>query len=303
MNIEFCKRGLTFHTVSGKEWASTAPVPREMMRGPRKVNPSKRFISVEIEVASVRDWASRVMDCCLKWRHSIVSDGSLPDTGFEINTAPAAGDRFVTCIQELGEALASHGAEVTRSCGLHVHVDARDYTFWDVRKFVLLWERVEPSLFSIVARSRRPGSNNNYCLPVGERYRPLTEEQDVKSSFIRSIYGYDTKCERHQRQPYKVLDSKKGDKYDSARYYALNLHSWVYRGTLENRIHQGSVNAKRITNWSLLFAGLLDFAAQKTETYLRTLPAGMDTLLAAAPTDDVRAWVENRRAYFAAHDE
>src|SRR5438445_7222463 len=74
-------------------------------------NPSARYLSVEIEVCSVEN-PNRVNFVCDHYKSSIVSDGSLPDSGFEINPAPSSGDTFVRQIEEICKALNNAGATV-----------------------------------------------------------------------------------------------------------------------------------------------------------------------------------------------
>jgi len=196
---------------------------------------------------------------------AVVRDGSV-DNGFEINTSPASGDDFIKQLTELGDALANQGAGVNASCGLHCHVDARDYNFYDVKKLALLWRMVEPALYRLCHPSRKTSS---YCKPCGAQFVNALENgkipKDVKKSFFKGIYG---------QEPGRELNRKavsEGSKYNNARYAALNLHSWLYRGTVENRMHHGTVNTEKMIRWGLLNAYLLDYASTNTESHIRSL--------------------------------
>lgn len=223
----------------------------------RKFNPSPRFISVEIEVAEVnRD--EGVSSTVREWRGSIVEDGSLPSSGFEINTAPASGDVYVRQINEVCRALAASGAQITRACGLHVHVDARDFDFYAVRRLVRLYAKIEPALFKMVPPSRR---TSRYCMPCGGDYAAAVEKgrvayKDVKKSVHVAVY---------KQEPDRGIKAKKANKYDGARYAALNLHSWFVRGTIECRMFSGSVSAEKIIAWGMLWARILDYVASRTD--------------------------------------
>ena len=39
------------------------------------------------------------------------------------------------------------------------------------------------------------------------------------------------------------------DKYNDARYSGLNMHSRYYHGSLEFRLHSGTLNSRKIFNW------------------------------------------------------
>lgn len=256
----------------------------------QRFNKSRRFIAVEIEVADTDsrvDDSSRLYKTIKRWGGQIVEDGSLPDTGFEINTAPAAGDLFVKEIAEICKDLSFHGASVTKACGLHVHVDARDFNFYDMRRLVYLYSKVEPALFGMVSGSRR---NSRYCEPCGDYLADGLDKfkypKAAKNKLLKNIY---------RGNHYK--DARK-DKYAEGRYAAMNLHSWMYRGTVENRMHHGTVNYTKIINWSMLWASILDFAYANSEKYIKDMnDSSVDILKHVAPAS-IRDWIDERHNKF-----
>ncbi len=260
-----------------------------------KVNPSKRFIAAEIEVATVGENGIVVSDVVRGWRGAVVHDGSVQgEVPFEINTAPAAGDKFTQQIDEICAALKTAGGEVNKTCGLHTHVDARDFNFYDIRKFAFLYEKIEEGLFSIIAPSRK---TNRYCQPCGKKYVKDLESNIIpkanEKTLIKNVYGHDER-----------IATLRGNKYTEARYAAMNLHSWVFRGTIENRMHQGTVNAKKIKMWAMLNAGILDYAYDNTEKLIKSIKGNpIQILMDIAPTPEVAAWVEKRSNHFKAGDK
>ena len=264
-----------------------------------KGNPSRRFIAVEIEVAKsgynsrqeidpeIRGWAGA----------ALVSDGSLPDGGYEINTAPTSGDLFVRKVESLCAALGRASASITKECGLHVHVDARRMTYRSMRRLVRLYEQVEEAMFAMVPASRK---NNLYCRRVSGRYSrslslsPATPYR-AKAEVVEAVYCVDVR----DRYGKETFSRRSKSKYDDARYGAMNVHSWFYRGTVEFRLAAGTTNATKIVNWALLCASLLDWAEKHTDEELAALPSdSLEALLAVAPTREVREWVKARYAMF-----
>ncbi len=223
-----------------------------------------------------------------------MTDASLPPTGFELNTQPTNGDKFVDVIRVTCKALNRHDARVTPACGYHVHVDARDFNFHDIARLIRLYARLEPALKQCVSPSRR---GMHYCADCGSKYLGAIERNsdDVEEGIARGVYDTDkTEAQRRKRS-----------KYDCARYAAMNLHSWLFRGTIECRLHQGTTNASKVINWALLWASIID--AAKTRC-VEPLPVGSlpldfnplpidpwDCLLSLAPSDDIRAWLIARR--------
>lgn len=245
----YFKRPLTFHSADKyKE---------------HKYNPLSRHISVEIEVASIED-PGALISVVRKWNGSIVHDGSInPDnseTGFEINTAPASGDRFVKQIEEIDSALRAGRAELNRNCGLHVHVDSRDLSWDEIANVCETYLAVEPFLFGLVPPGRK---SNKYCKPIGsqlmyalgEYRRSVNGQHQIreglpnrwKQEFLMRMYGgmENARVQKHE-------------KYVPPRYWALNIHTWRMRKTLEFRHHHGTLQSNKIINWAMLCANIVD---------------------------------------------
>lgn len=255
----------------------------------RKTNPLTRLVAVEIEVAGVRGRAPhRVTDICKKWGANIVGDGSLPSYGFEINTAPAAGDHWIKEISEITDVLQSQYAFANERCGLHCHVDAGDFRFFDMRRLLFLYEKIEPALFSMIPAARR---TNNYCRPCGPKYsKDLLGDKlpkSTKNEIFKGLYGQDK----------KIAHKRRANRYDETRYNAFNLHSWFYRKTTEYRMHHGTVDTQEIINWGMLLAGVLDFALRSSERNIIDLSASTmkerkSILKLCAPTPGIVEFIE-----------
>lgn len=256
--IGFVEKKIKFHTSNKDEYT---------------LNSSSRYIAAEIEIAGTKkqfDYTAPVEDrqhllelaySMVKWGYSCVFDGSLPYCGFEITTAPANGNKFVEQIKDITNGLGDAKPIITKECGLHIHIDARDFTYNDMAKLIKLYAAIEPVLFAMVPEHRR---KSKYCLPCGEKYykgilastRPDKDHWVTKSQLVFNTYNsYDS-------------DSLRKSKYNDARYNALNLHSWFYRGTIEFRLMEGSVDPAYITNWGILWAKILDYVIQTDEKEL-----------------------------------
>ena len=245
--VEMFESPLTFHAAARNE---------------RKRNTSSRFISVEIEVANC-DSDNRISDTVRRWKGSIVEDGSLPDTGFEINTAPASGDKFVKQIEEICGALSYDAATINTLCGLHVHLDARDFDFYAIRRLIQVYARIEPALFDMASNSRR---ESHYCKPCGTEYLRAIEGGVMPYKLLKSkIHGV-----VYPNADTRRLKSLKRDKWGGERYNALNLHSWFYRGTVECRIFNGTVMSEKIVPWGMLWARILDYAWSSSDESIKS---------------------------------
>lgn len=115
------------------------------------------------------------------------------------------------------------GASVNRSCGTHVHIDAWNWGEDEMMELAKIWAKIEiPVLWYLVSPSRR---NNNFCKPVDMNY------------FINLV----------QNGPAR-LD----------RYYSLNLSAFGRHKTIEFRLHNGTLDAKKIIPWIIFCLKLTD---------------------------------------------
>jgi hypothetical protein len=99
---------------------------------------------------------------------------------------------------------------------------------------------------------------SKYCLPCAHKYIAAIEEgrlpyEKVKADVITSVY--------HAR----TTQDNRYSKYNNARYNALNLHSWFFRGTIENRMFDGTIDPNLITSWGIMWAMILDFVVATTD--------------------------------------
>ena len=305
--------GVVFHSSGRKEF---------------KLNPLRRFLSVELEIAELgEEWMRcsplefsmptfAINEKVEEWGAGLINDISLPRRGFEINTAPANGDRFIRQIEEMGEVLHRFDASCTNTrepdkrvqpCGLHVHVDARDFRYYDLRRFLLFYEHVEPALFGMLPGYRR---GSHYAIACGRQYadmvragkplKPKDREQFIKKNRVSP--------EKYHllREVYHQMTPKRGDKRacpQEARYRALNLHQWFYRGTMEFRHMYGTMNVEEIISWALLMGSLLDYSMKMPEREIAELVkkrvnSPVALLQIAACTPSVAKFVENQTERF-----
>lgn len=273
--------GVVFHSSGRKEF---------------KLNPLRRFLAIELEIAELGEkWQScsplqysmptfDINELVESWGAELVSDVSLPRMGFEINTAPANGDWFIRQTEEILGTLAKFEASCTNTresdkriqpCGMHVHVDARDFKYFDLQRFLLLYGFVEPALFAMLPGYRR---SSHYAIACGNAYtqmvhdgRPLNPKDRI--AFVKK---YSARPEKYflLNEVYHTRIPRRGNKRDcpqETRYRALNLHQWFYRGTMEFRHMYGTVNPNEAIPWAMLMGSLLDYAMKMPQRTLASL--------------------------------
>jgi hypothetical protein len=264
--------------------------------------PSKRFpryVGVEVEcgklaTAKVKGWA-HVKAVSDKYRFRVGTDGSIHEfkKSTEISTTPARGDVLDAQLKDLGEALIADEIKANSSCGFHVHVDVRDYTIDHLMNAVYLWDRLEKPLYRLVAKSRR---TNHFSKVWGDKFKTagvLDRRSDIKErekKLDAACYGSAATA-----QQYKMSRGK----HDS-RYHGLNLNSISVHGTIEFRLHHGTVNPTKMRMWTAVCSAIVQFAFEHTEEEIRSMKGTNTEVLERVIGDpEVIAWTRARRVFFA----
>lgn len=278
--------------------ASDAPLTptRWLDDKPRRLEHPRRFVGIEIELASYRATPALAY-ACRTWSVHRVHDASLPTTGCELVTAPARGAALAEMVRALCAAVEESDGNVNASCGLHVHVDARDLRHHDMRRVLMLYLSVQDALYAMQPPSRRAAGS--MCAPLNPatwdpRAWPASPSGS-RDKMLASMYG-EKKQARYSRR----------EKYASIRYHGINVHSWLYRGTLEFRMHSGTTQAEKILPWATLCAALVCRAVSARERDIprsgQPLSDQVALLLDIAPTTAVKDYVTQRIARFAGNE-
>lgn len=255
-----------------------------------------RLVGVELEYneCSERGAIRRFLST---WRAGHHEDGSC---GWEVVTAPISGKYIDRCLTDLGEALRDSGARADERCGVHVHVDASDYTWADMYRLLHVYAKLEPILYMLGGQHR---ALNDYCAPVGEKYVRALGNVDRKGTVLGVAYGAGEAAEaRHfvwREQPTKKA---------GGRYKGLNICPWLVgrryntkRGakrvkkdtTVEFRLHRNTLDTKRVAGWAKLCAAIVTWCATASDKEAAALPrSGLRALMVIAP--DSRDWILRR---------
>lgn len=233
-----------------------------------KQNPSSRLISAEMEICGLGGQGKALTKALKSWKCSAVSDGSLPSGGFEINTHPASGDFFIDMINDICQGLKTGKAWVNERAGCHTHIDARDLGYLGISRLLRIMGCIEPAMFMMLSHQRR---GSNFCTPSAGAYLQALHKADDKIASTQMTIRQQT-LEYRSAITNTLYGKSGGDtvtyarqsKGHSARYRAVNLHSWFYRGTIEFRMPPGTIYESNVINWGLLLANIVDVAAARS---------------------------------------
>ena len=182
------------------------------------------------------------------WR--IVHDGSISLNGEDgvgrefVTRGGLSGDELYMSIDNMTSILTRQDWYVNKSCGLHVHIDARDLRARQLAYILAVAKLCEPVIYKMMPPSR---SNTRWAkrIPMStEQILRIYDEEDFIDTWYRS----------HGTNPSM-------EKYNDSRYCGVNMHSRVIHGSIEFRHHSGTLNPEKIINWieicqSIVKAGL-----------------------------------------------
>lgn len=140
----------------------------------------------------------------------------------------AYGD--LSLLQECMRRLTAIGAKVNDSCGLHVHLDASAHNRQSLKNLIGIMYSKEDLLFKALQVNENRAQV--YCQKVREpmlkKARELSADETSDLTLLENIWYEGT--------------VGKSDHYNWTRYYALNLHSVFYRGTVEWRCFNSTLD-------------------------------------------------------------
>ena len=157
------------------------------------------------------------------------------------------GDYLFKNLRDVCGEITKRDYKINASCGLHVHINCACRGVEFLKKVTLLYYKFEKYLFEVVPKSRR---KNRYCKSLNLNMNTL---ERVKTMLEFKQWFYDTK-DSYDLYDYSTM------KYYDGRYFAFNLHSYFYRGTIEVRHHSGTTSALKIINWIKINLALFERA-------------------------------------------
>ena len=159
---------------------------------------------------------------------------------------PLIGEAGFEQVIAAGRYLLSIGAKVNRSCGLHVHIDARTMSVDAMRRLAAIYSHAEPMLDALMPISRR-GNNNTYCRSVAGVSRAAIARALSPDALAHALTA--------------------GAGSWQTRYAKLNFAAWGRHRTVEFRHHSGTVDPDKILQWVKMCLRLAHFAATSTMSF------------------------------------
>lgn len=155
-------------------------------------------------------------------------------------------------------AIARAGGKVNRTCGTHLTMGVKDVSARFRRMganaqakvamlVVEIYDYFNVAFQSLVSESRR---NNSYC------YRPIgTGEQNFENRGLRDLQTFGQSSKATYAGNLRRVQYQRGQ---------VNLNKFASTGIIEFRMHNGTLNPKKITTWALLHHQILSFVCNNT---------------------------------------
>jgi hypothetical protein len=215
---------------------------------------SRRF-GIEIEVEGLTtERARQQLSLPRGWK--VTGDGSLHN-GCEIVSPPMTLSDFGE-VEEVIRMLKGAKAKVSERCSIHIHVDGSGFDLESLKRLVKNTRAYEPWIYQIASggdpeHRGRSGNHYRYCKPIEEVHRNGETDYDrlMKAKNFKRFW------ELWYGRPRQELPRIFSCKYNPTRYRGLNLHSFNYRGTVEFRYGNGTVETADIKAWVILYLRLI----------------------------------------------
>ncbi len=204
----------------------------------------------------------------------LVSDSSIlaerkTDSGYEIITDDDEGrDYWVEMVtpkltydelpklQECMRRVKQAGAKVNNSCGIHVHVDGANHNRQSLKNLIGIMFSKEDILFKALQVNEERAKR--WCKKVREpmlrQARTLSSDETKDLTELEKIW-YEGNV-RHNH-------------YNGTRYHALNLHSMFYRGTVEFRCFNSTLDPRQAAAYVNLCLAMSAQAIAQRSTVMR----------------------------------
>lgn len=149
---------------------------------------------------------------------------------------------------DLCKKLCDYDYNVDAKCGLHIHLDSKDYkdNSFAIKTLMQFYIVFEDVILAMLPKSRR---TNNYCKALKTAFH-LSEIQDTDGmDDLESLWYRQT--DKNEIKQYKTY--KHG-----SRYYGVNFHSLFANGHIEIRFHSGTIDSQKILHWINLHSTIMD---------------------------------------------
>lgn len=202
---------------------------REFPRLKNKFIGFNNHIGIEVEVENIIRGEFMLRHPLVFEFWDMTDDGSLRNHGVEFVSKPLRGLNISAALYILYDAFNKYSEtfgkpDFSSRCGLHVHVNCRQFTMQQLRNLFAVYMALESVIFNYIVKDERDG--NPFCFPV--------------------------------------VDSVMTGRMEPIKYQALNRRPLREQGTLEFRHMKGTPDVNRVEDWIKVIASLVSYSTSLT---------------------------------------
>jgi hypothetical protein len=160
------------------------------------------------------------------------SDCSVNGDGREFVSPILSGDEGLEAVESLLAFAKSNSWVADESCGFHLHLGMQDTTE-EVQRNVYLAYKLTERVWRNLASPRR--AENEYCKVIPHNARRIRESSGGLQPLVRT------------------------------RYEWVNISALFCHGTLEIRLHEGTIDTERVINWIIAHVRFVSAIKKMTE--------------------------------------
>lgn len=243
----------------------------------RSVRPLRKF-GLEVECFNISEDVRRE---CRRLGWTVKGDCSIRgERSAEIVSPPlSATPENFRAVKNVLKVIREGGGRINSSCGIHVHVDARnDVQVCNPGKFFLSlltrYVLIESQVDLLVPASRR-SNNNNFCrspsgaLAVLQRNTVDWIFRYTDSSTLSRVRDFRNSLLVDYIQGNVHVDDMRSILRHIDRYHKVNVQAFTVHGTVEFRHFGASLNGTKVTSWIKFCLNLMEVSRAMTLKTLR----------------------------------
>lgn len=222
-----------------------------------------KYVGGQYAAWQVKDTVGRGRKWHVQCDVSIHAQEINPNTGRTVSAMGSHKCELVTPILKWADietlkgvvnAVKAAGGFVNESCGLHVHIGAKNFTAQGLRNLVNIVGSRENLFYKVFATLE---DRKNYCRPTSTRVINQLNTQKPKDLDAVKAIWYDGRVGAEKYH------------YDHSRYTIANLHAFFNKGTIEFRLFNATLDADEVMTAVHFTAAIVNFAKTVSHTVYR----------------------------------
>jgi len=205
------------------------------------------YVGIELEYEGATEHLINY-EALTRW--STAPDHSLRNGGLEFVSKPLGKLQIPAALAQVKKAIIDSHCMINKRCGVHVHLNVTDLTFFELWKIVTYYTAIEPFVFKHFADGRE---DSHFCVPM---WQNTVQQVNLWQDAVTLHRGVDKRPANNPQllnMPIGMGGLKKTRVplrfLKAAKYTAMNMQSIMRFGTLEFRQLYGTTDMRKVQKW------------------------------------------------------